>query len=279
MSMLIYINGQFYPESEAQISVYDRGLQFGDGLYEVARVYSGQVFGLQEHLERMISGAKAIHIPLKWSIDDLRNIVLEVVQQNSIEDGLIYWQLTRGTALRTHAFPPSAQPNLIAYPLAFTPHPELAEKGINAVVEPDQRWLMCNVKSTNLLGNVLAKEAAKQKGAQEALLERTGYGVIEGSSSNLYIVRDGTIRTAPLSNLILPGITRHFVLQIAEKLDIPVRKEYFDRTQLYNAHEVFISSTSLEVMPVVQIDDRTIGSGKPGPITRKLQAGFRQLVN
>ena len=277
--MLVYINGHFYPESKAQISVNDRGLQFGDGIYEVARIYSGRVFGLDEHLQRMMAGASAIQIPLPWSKDELQEIVLEAVRQNEIHDGLIYWQLTRGTAPRSHAFPAQVQPNLIAYPLAFTPNPQLGEKGIQATIEPDRRWLMCNVKSTNLLGNVLAKETAKQKGAQEALLERDGYGVIEGSSSNLYIVQDETVRTAPLSNLILPGITRHFVLKVAQELEIPVIEDYFDRAQLYEAHEVFISSTSLEVMPVVKIDDQTIGTGKPGPVTRRLQAGFKKFVN
>lgn len=278
MTRWAVVNGSFVDYSEAKVPVEDRGLQFGDGLYEVARIYRGSAFLLEEHLARMVSGAKEIELAFPWDERELVNILNELIERNGVEEGLLYWQITRGVAPRLHTFPANTHPTLIAYTLDFTPNPANWEKGIKVSIQPDKRWLMCNVKTVNLLGNVLAKEAAKRQGAAEALMEREGYGVIEASSSNLFIISEGVVKTPPLSPLILPGITRKVVLKLIERLGLTLKEGYFSKEELLKADEVFITSTSVEVTPVVQVDDTQIGDGKPGAITSKLIEAYRQEV-
>lgn len=270
------VQDDFVLFNQASVSLEDRAVQFGDGVYEVARVYDGRVFALAAHCQRMLEGAGALGIPCAVDGARMAEVLQALVKKNGQRDGIVYWQLTRGTAPRGHAFPPKAEPTFLAYTRDYAAPRTAWETGATACVERDVRWLLCHIKSVNLLGNVLAKQAAVDKGCAEALLERDGVGVVEGSSSNLFIVRSGELWTAPLSHWILPGITRAILLQLAEKLQIPVRETYFDRKTLLTADEVFVTSTGIEVLPLVRVDDQAIGTGTPGTLTRRLQQEYRR---
>lgn len=273
-----YVNGKFVPFEEASLPVEDRATQFGDGVYEVARIYEGVPFAFSDHVQRMQKGASIIGIPWPWEEAELQTMVDELIARNNQQDGIVYWQVSRGTAPRSHVFPPQADPNLIAYTRDYPDHAAAWEQGVKVTIERDVRWLLCHVKSVNLLGNVLAKEAAASKGGAEALLEREGYGIVEGGSSNVFIVKDGVLATPPLSELILPGITRSYVLEIAAEQGMSAAERYISREELLQADEVFFTSTGVEVMPVAAADGHTIGSGALGPVTKQLLAAYKERV-
>ncbi len=279
MPQWAFVNNEFRPFSEAALPIEDRGTQFGDGVYEVARVYRGTMFGLEDHVQRMLQGAAVIEIEHKWTVDSLRTIFKELIARNDQQDGIVYWQLTRGTAPRNHVFPHGVEANLMAYTRDYPNLSASWENGIKVIVTKDIRWLMCHVKSVNLLPNVLAKDAAARQGAGEALFEREGFGVIEGGSSNVFMIKDGVLKTPPLSHHILPGITRSYVLQLAAAAGIPAEEAYFGRQELVAADEVFITSTGIEVMPVVEVAEAVIGNGAPGPLTRTLQQAYEGKIS
>lgn len=278
MEQWVYLNDRYVREEDAKVAIEDRGFQFGDGLYEVARVYHGQIFALDAHIARMRQGASEIELDFPWTDQQLADILTEIVERNGLEDGIVYWQLTRGACPRLHTFPADVPPTFVAYSREWKTNAKHWEQGVKVSIQPDKRWLMCNVKTVNLLANVLAKEAAKRVGAVEALLEREGIGVVEGSSANLFIVKDGQVKTPPLSNLILPGITRSIVVELINKLGLDYQACYFSKQELLEADEVFITSTSVEVMPVVEVDEHIIANHQPGPITKQLLAEFRSLI-
>jgi D-alanine transaminase len=274
--MILY-NNQIVDRSQVQIDIEDRGYQFGDGIYEVVSVYGGEIFRLQDHLNRFAYCAGEIGLEIPASLEDLTRNLYKLIDLHQLRDGQIYFQLTRGYAPRNHPFPGDPQPVLTGY-VTTKPRPvESMKKGVSAVVTEDIRWLRCDIKSLNLLGSVLAKQKAVENGAYEAIQHRNGT-VTEGSSSNLFIVKNGQLITHPLNNLILGGITRIVILEIAGELGIPVREEAFSLEELNNADEVFVSSTTSEVMPIVEIAGKIIGSGEPGPITRNLQMAFAEKI-
>lgn len=274
---MILWNDRLIPRSEASVDIEDRGYQFGDGIYEVIRVYGGKPFYLAEHLERLEKSARAIRLPLPWDSGLLAEKLNQLVEANRLVEGTIYLQVTRGPAPRNHAFPEKAEPVLVAY-TTEVPRPEaMLKEGIRTCTHKDIRWLRCDIKSLNLLGAVLAKQEAVEKGCKEAILVRDGT-VTEGSSSNVFIVREGTLYTHPADNLILHGITRAIVLKCAGEAGIPVKEEAFSVDALHDADEVFITGTMVEVCPVTHVDDRKIGSGVPGPVTRHLQQAFDEQI-
>ncbi len=279
MPQWAFVNDDFRPFSEAAFPLEDRGTQFGDGVYEVARIYRGTMFGFADHVQRMLTGADLIAIEHNWSVENLRPVFTELIRRNEQQDGIVYWQLTRGTAPRNHVFPHGVAANFMAYTRDYPDLSASWENGIKVIIAKDIRWLMCHVKSVNLLPNVLAKDAAARQGAGEALFEREGLGVIEGGSSNLFIVKDGVLKTPPLSEHILPGITRNYVLQLAAAAGIPAEQSYFSRQELLAADEVFITSTGVEVMPVVKVDEAVIADGVPGPLTRTLQQRYEAMIS
>lgn len=280
MPAVVYLSGRFLPYEQATISVEDRGFLFGDGVYEVCRVYRGRPFRFREHMERLVRSAREIRLPLPDL--DWAGVTRELLEQNGLSGGeaTVYIQVTRGAAApRTHWFPPAETPAtvlMIARP-AKAPEPALVEQGASAITYPDERWGRCDIKSVNLLPNVLAKQKAVEAGAYEALFVRDGV-VLEGSSSNLFAVIDGRVVTYPLGPRILGGITRQVALELAQELKYPTAEGPILLSDLDRATELFLTSTTAEVLPIVRVDGRPIGDGRPGPITRSLREAFMRLT-
>ncbi|PTH64304.1 D-amino-acid transaminase [Staphylococcus arlettae] len=274
----VLINEQLVEEHDANVPYNDRGYTFGDGIYEYVRVYNNKLFTAKPHFERLLRSAKEIGLELNYTVNGLIDLVQELIVANKIINGGVYIQVTRGSAPRDHAFPtPSVKANIMGFTKSYDRPYKSLDEGINAITTEDIRWLRCDIKSLNLLGNVLAKEYAVKYNAQEAIQHR-GEQVTEGSSSNAYAIKDGAIYTHPINNLILNGITRQVIKEIAEQNNIPFKEEAFTVDFLKNADEVIVSSTSIEVMPVVNLNGEAIGNGKVGPITRKLQEGFTHYI-
>lgn len=253
----------------------ERGLQFGDGVYEVIRIYQGRTHLLKEHIERLFRSAEAIKISLNFTVNELIELLERLIKENNMTtDGKIYLQVTRGSARRDHVFPDeSVEPNFYAYIEKFPRNLTNLKNGVSVITQEDIRWDLCYIKSLNLLPNVLAKQAAKERGCFEAILHKDGI-VTEASSANVFLVKDGNIFTYPATNRILRGCVRMKVFELAEKLNIPIIEQAFSLEDIPLADEMFLTSTTAEVMPIVSVDGKVIGDGKPGPITRKLQAGY-----
>jgi D-alanine transaminase len=277
--VLVYLNGEFLPASEARVSVDDRGFLFADGLYEVVRIYSGRPYEMNEHLGRMRSGLDSLRIDFD-DMDGVREIALRLLKENDVRgDGVIYVQITRGAAPRKHHFPPpDTRPTVYIAARPYTPYPaESWEDGVGAITVPDTRWPRCDIKSISLLPNILANQAAQEAGVFEAILVRDGV-VTEGSHSNVWAVRDGRLLTYPASNYILSGITRARVFELADSLGIEAAEEPFRIEDVPALDEVFLSGTTTEIMPVVRIDGTDVVDGEPGPITRRLMDAFRAAL-
>ncbi len=277
--MQVYLNGEFIPAEQAVVPVNDRGFLFADGVYEVARIYDGRIFKMPEHLRRLADGLAAIRIELP-EIAELTGIAEHLLDANDLRAGgsTVYIQVTRGVAPRKHAFPQGVKPTVFVAVNAYAEPPlEYWTDGVAAIRYPDIRWARCDIKSISLLPNVLANNAAHEAGGFEALFVRDGV-VIEGSHSNLAAVYDGTVVTFPLSNYILPGITRACVVGLCRDLAVPVREGPIYDDRLFDAQELFLLGTTTEVMPVVRVDGRAIGAGRPGPVTRRLIEAYRELT-
>ncbi len=267
-------NDRIVADEEVVVDKEDRGYQFGDGVYEVVKVYNGQLFTMEEHVERFYASAEKIKITIPYTKDKLYTLLHQLVEANEIETGHIYFQITRGACPRNHIFPGEDVKPVLTGNAKENPRPAAnLENGVKATFAEDIRWLRCDIKSLNLLGAVLAKQEAHEKGCYEAILHR-GETVTEGSSSNIYGVKDGVLYTHPADNLILNGITRQVILKCAEEIGMPVKEEAFTKEQLLAMDEVIVSSTSSEVTPIIDIDGQEISGGKPGEWTRKLQAQF-----
>ncbi|MGX0400741.1 D-amino-acid transaminase [Staphylococcus pasteuri] len=274
----VFINGEFLNQDEAKVSYEDRGYVFGDGIYEYIRAYEGKLFTVKEHFERFLRSANEIGLDLTYTVDELIELVRKLLEVNDVKNGGIYIQATRGVAPREHSFPtPPVKPVIMAFTKSYDRPYEDLENGIYTMTTEDIRWLRCDIKSLNLLGNVLAKEFAVKYNASEAIQHR-GETLTEGASSNVYAIKDGKIYTHPINNFILNGITRRVIKWISEDKNIPFIEETFTVDFLKNADEVIISSTSAEVMPVVKIDGEDVGDGKVGTVTRQLQEGFNQYI-
>ncbi|MDQ0272233.1 D-amino-acid transaminase [Cytobacillus purgationiresistens] len=274
----VIVNGNLIERSEARLDIEDRGYQFGDGVYEVIRVYNGKMFTAQEHLERIVLSAKKIGMELVYSVEDMKKQLTELIEKNEVKLGTIYMQISRGVSPRNHPYPNPVVPHtLVAYTKEVArPIPNL-ENGVKAILKEDIRWLLCDIKSLNLLGNVMAKQEAVAAGCYEAIQHR-GDTVTEGSSSNISIIKDGKLITHHADNLILNGITRRKVLEVCGKGNIPVVEEPFTLSDLDAADEVFLSSTTSEITPIVEIAGKQVGNGQPGPVTKKIQALFDKEI-
>jgi D-alanine transaminase len=272
------LNGKIIERSEAKVDVEDRGYQFGDGVYEVIRVYNGKMFTVTEHLNRFVKSSESIGITLPYTLEHLTKLLDELIAKNNLQLGTIYMQITRGVAPRNHAFPlEKVTPSLVAYTKeALRPVGSL-KTGVRAILTEDIRWLLCDIKSLNLLGNLLAKQKAAEKGCFEAIQHRS-QDVTEGSSSNIFIVRNGVVITHPSDNLILKGITKDVIFQICASSNIVVEERTFTLDELAKADEVFLSSTTSEVMPIIEVDGKRVANGLPGPVTIRLQELFEQEI-
>ncbi|SFJ32186.1 D-amino-acid transaminase [Thermoflavimicrobium dichotomicum] len=274
--MILY-DEQLIERSQAHIDIEDRAYQFGDGIYEVIRVYHGRPFYMNEHLKRLERSAREIRLQIPYSLEKLNALLVELIQQTGLTEGNIYLQISRGTAPRNHAFPKEARPLVIAYPQPSQRPIQELQQGVSTITTKDIRWLRCDIKSLNLLGAALAKQEAVEQGCKEAIFIRDGW-VTEGSSTNIFFVREGKIWTHPANHLILHGITRQIALSLAEKLQIPVQLEAIREEKIFEADECFMTSTTMEICPIVRINGQWIGNGKPGPITRQLQQEFEKLI-
>jgi D-alanine transaminase len=271
---LIWRNGAILPRPSATVDPDDRGYQFGDGVYEVVRIYGGRPFLWEGHRLRLIRSAGELGMRTEFADATFSAAMAELVEREGVEDGTLYIQVTRGVCLRQQLFPPeSVNLEVTAYvrPMA-RPLADLA-KGITAWPVADIRWLRCDIKSINLLPNVLARQTAHEHNCTEALQHR-GDILTEGAFSNAYLVRGGTVYTHPADNHILGGITRAFVLRLAAGNGIPVRERPCTLEELAQADEVFITSTTSEIMPVVSVHGKPVGNGAPGVVTRRLQTAF-----
>ncbi|MBN8207581.1 D-amino-acid transaminase [Bacillus sp. NTK071] len=268
---MILLNGELLSREQVSIDIEDRGYQFGDGVYEVVRIYNGEFFELDAHLERLERSAGEIKIILPFSISDLKGKIEKLMNSNNVHSGHLYLQVTRGVSPRNHAFPENAEPILVAYTKEYSVEPTRLPG--RAMFTDDIRWLRCDIKSLNLLGNVLAKEDATKKGFDEAIFHR-GEIITEGSSTNVFIIKNHVLYTHPANHLILDGITRRKILSVAARLGVQVKEESFTKQQLLESDEVFISSTTQEVRPIIEVDGQTIGNGKEGDVTASLQAEF-----
>jgi D-alanine transaminase len=272
------LNGEIIKRSEAKVDVEDRGYQFGDGVYEVIRVYNGIIFTVKEHLRRFKKSMDSISISLPLTTEQINEMLEELVVKNKLKDGMIYMQVTRGVAPRNHAFPPeSVAPTLVAYTKEIERPVVNLKTGVKTILTEDIRWLRCDIKSLNLLGNLLAKQKAAVQGCYEAIQHR-GQEVTEGSTSNVFIVKNGAAITHASDNLILKGITKDVLLQVCAKNNISVEERTFTLDELVLADEVFLTSTTSEVMPIIEIDEKKINDGLPGPVTRKLQVLYDQEI-
>ncbi len=272
--MIVYLNGAYVPSEGAQLSALDRGFVFGDGVYEVWRVVNGRLFEAERHRERLERGLRDLRIgpPDGADADGLRTIAERLLRENGLLEGhaTFYVQVTRGAAPRTHQFPPGGtRPTVFAYTAPLKPLEQDRRTGVRAITHPDVRWLRCNIKTVQLLPNVLAKQAAVEADAFEAIFVRDGIAM-EGTHSNLFAVLNGELRTHQTNHLILPGITRDIVLELARELSIPCREQAVTEAELRWVEELFFTGTTTDVLPVVQVDDFAIGDGRPGPIAAAL---------
>ena len=281
--MLADLNGQFLPRADAAVPVEDRGFVFGDGVYEVWRVVGGRLFETERHLARLSSGLRELRIPAPDLVDPDR--LTAIADRLLTDDGLLdgeatfYIEITRGAAPRTHQFPAGKiAPTVFAMANRFKPADDLRRSGATCIVLPDIRWLRCDIKTIQLLPNVLGKQAAADAGALDVLFVRDGV-ITETSHANVLAVIGGVIRTHPTNNLILPGVTRAVVLEIARDLGIAVDETPFTPSDLTRASEVFLAGTTTDVMPIIRVEDVVIGDGKPGPIATTLFRELRQRLD
>ncbi|WP_200411513.1 D-amino-acid transaminase [Virgibacillus salexigens] len=276
MGKVLY-NQQFVERSKL-IDIEDRGYQFGDGIYEVIGVYDEAFFLLDEHLQRLKRSAKEIQLSLPYELTELKEKLVELVSLNELTDGVVYLQITRGEAERWHHFPhESVTPILIAYTKIEETLDEASKNGASAVLTEDIRWLRCDIKTLNLLPNVIAKQKAVENNAVEAILHR-GDVITEASASNVFMVKDGKVFTHPANNYILNGITRQKVLELCDKLQITVQEEAFTIHDLLAADELFITATKLDIVPIIQVDNQPIGSEIPGETTKKIIQAFHSSL-
>ena len=276
MSDIVFLNGALVPRDRALVPVDDRGFLFGDGVYEVVRVVAGRYVDADRHLDRLARSLAELRLEL--GVEDgtaLLDVGLDLLARNGVAgDGqaVVYLQVTRGVAPRRHAFPPpGTPPTVFVAARGFVPKHDLMETGVAAVTHPDLRWHRCDIKSVNLLPNVLANQKATEQGAYEAILVRDGV-VTEGALSNVFAVVDGVLRTHPTGPAILAGVTRAVVMELARDAGLHVEERAFSAAELGRAAEVFATGTTTDVMPVVAIDGRAVGTGQPGPVARQLGA-------
>jgi D-alanine transaminase len=273
----VFLNGEYLPADQAHVSVLDRGFLLGDGVYEVIPVYQGLPFCLNEHLQRLQRSLDGVRMANPYSIEQWSEIIARLVKDNEGENQAVYLQVTRGVAPRDHVFPEGVEPTAFVMTNPIKPLPEwYKQDGIKAITVKDIRWAQCDIKAITLLPNSLLRQQAQDAGAQEAILIRDGY-MTEGSASNSYAVLDGVIYTAPKDEKVLPGITRDVVLGLARSAGVSYREQAVSAEQLKQADEIWISSSTRELLPVTTLDDVPVGNGKPGPVWQQLDALYQRF--
>lgn len=273
-----YLNGEFVPLKDAKVSVLDRGFIFADGIYEVIPAFAGKLFRLTHHLDRLQTNLAAIKINNPYSNEQWQAILTDLINKNNAAntDSSVYIQITRGVAKRDHIFPENSTPTVFAMLNPLPPaNPEKLKKGLSVITLEDIRWDYCNIKSISLLGNIILKQQAAENNADEAILIRKG-NVTEGSSSNVFIVKDGIIKTPVKNQQLLPGITRDLLVEIASTNNLPLEETSISEDELLSADEVWLSSSLKEVSPVCIMNNKPVADGKPGKHWQKMYQLFQQ---
>jgi len=271
-----YLNGSYLPLEDACVPVMDRGFLFGDGVYEVIPVYRGRLFRLAQHLQRLQNSLDGVRIGNPLTVDAWRALLEELVNRNSGSNQAVYLQVTRGVApKRDHAFPVGVRPTIFAM---SNPLPEArdisGEQGIHAITLPDIRWQHCNIKAITLLPNIMLRQQAVEADTAEAILIKDGYAT-EGAASNIFIVRNGVLITPPKGPRLLPGITRDLIIELAAYNAVPYREAGISEAELHSAGEIWLTSSTREISPVVRLDDTVVGDGWPGPVWKSMTALFQ----
>jgi D-alanine transaminase len=267
---LLYLNGNIVDERDATISINDRGFVFADGIYEVIRIFGGQPFEMERHLDRLERSAAAIRLTLDPSAEEIGKIAEDLLAREPIQEAQIYIQVTRGVAPRGHGIPSGVKPGtLVAVRPALAPAEEILKNGGAGITVPDDRWARCDVKAIGLTANVLARTKAVDVGAYEAIFVRDGY-ITDAASCNVFAVFGATLMTAPCTNYILWGITREVTLELAREDGIDTVEASFRIEQLREADEIFVTGTNSGIVPIVTLDGAVVGSGRVGPVTRRL---------
>jgi len=275
---IVYLNGDYLPLGQAKVSVLDRGFIFGDGIYEVVPAYRRKPFRMDAHLARLERSLAAIGIKLDLSRADWEKLVLDMLRQSPLESSMAYIQVTRGPAKRDHAFPKHATPTVFCMVAPFErPGAAVREQGLSVIGVPDLRWLHCEIKSVSLLGNVLAKQQAVEAGVDEVIQFRDGH-LSEGASCNVWVVRGGVLLAPMRDNLILEGIRYGFMEEMARQFGIPFESRRISEEEVRQADELMMTSATKEVLPIVTYDGAPVGAGRPGPVYRKLRAGYDDAV-
>lgn len=272
---MIYLNGRFMPLEQATISVLDRGFIFGDGVYEVIPVYSRRLFRLNEHLRRLQHSLDGIGLQNPHGEPEWGKLLQELIACNDGEDQYLYLHITRGVAKRDHAFPKTVTPTvfMMSSPL-LPPPPALKTTGVSAITAHDNRWLRCDIKAISLLPNVLLRQQAVAAGTMEAVLLRDGF-MTEGSASNIFVVQNGTLLAPPKNHLMLPGITYDLILELAAADHLPTRVGPVPEAAVRAADELWLTSSTREVLPITVLDGVAVGSGQPGPLFKRMDALYQ----
>ncbi|HCX32181.1 MAG TPA: D-amino acid aminotransferase [Rhodocyclaceae bacterium] len=277
--MTVYLNGEFMPRAEARVPAMDRGFLFGDGAYEVVPVYSRRPFRLEEHLRRLERTLEAIRLPDPLERSEWSKLVLEVIARNAPEDQSVYVQVSRGADMskRNHAFPEGVAPTVfvMSEPL-HTPPPDQIANGVGAISAADFRWLRCDLKTVSLLGNCLLRQLAVDAGCAETILLRDGF-LTEGAASNIFVVREGVLAAPPRSHLMLTGITYDVVLELAVRHGMAHEVREILESELRRADEIWITSSTKEVLPVTALDGKPVGAGRPGPLFARMYGWYQQF--
>jgi len=275
---LIYLNGEFVPPEQARISVFDRGFVFGDGIYEVIPVYNRRPFRLSHHFDRLAGNLKKVRIANPLDEAGWQGVFERLMAASDADDQAIYLQVTRGIAPRDHVFPKHAQSTAMAFSFELkSPSEQDRSRGVSCIKAADDRWLHCDIKSISLLANVLHKQSAADADSVETILFRDGM-LTEGSASNIFIARDGLLMTPPKSELILPGITRDLVLELAQDAGVPFAEVAIAEADVDTADEVMLTSSTKEILPVTRINDSKVGNGEPGEIYRRLYRVCQEYI-
>lgn len=274
-SSIVYLNGEYLPLDKACVPVLDRGFIFGDGVYEVIPVYGGKAFRLEHHLQRLKNSMQAVRLRNPLTDEDWSTIINSVVSRNNGGDQSIYLQITRGVARRDHRFPGDATPTVFVMSNLFEAVPtEQLENGVKAITLDDIRWQYCSIKSIALLPNILLRQQAVEQGAAEAILLRNGE-VTEGAASNVFIVKDGVIITPPKTDCLLPGITRDLVVEQANEHGLALKETIIKQTDLNTADEIWLTSSTKEILPVTQLNGQPVGNGVPGKVWQQMYALYQ----
>lgn len=273
---IAYLNGEYLPIEECKISVLDRGFIFGDAIYELIPVYNAKPFYIDAHLKRLYRSLDQVKINNPHNEQQWKDIIQQLIDNSGMQQLSVYIQVTRGVAPRDHAFPVNTSPTVFGMTNTWpSVSEELYSQGLSAVTVEDMRWNRCDIKVTSLLANVMKKQQALDHEAHEAILVRDGY-VLEGSATNVFVVKDGKVTTAPKNHLILPGITRDVVVEILKELNIPLNEQAATEDQLIGADEVWVTSSTKECAAVTRVNNQPIGSGKPGEMWKKVFAAYQQ---